>query len=398
MARFLFVVPPFVGHINPTIAVGQQLREGGHQVAWVGLAAPLKRMLPGGFGWFDAETGRSRTDVGRLKARFEAVRGFRGFQLTWEEVFFPLSYLMRSGVERAVADFNPDVLISDQQALAGALVARRLGLSWATSASTPATRLDAVVGLPKVAAWLNTRLEQIQSDFGVEPCLVPEDSPRLVLCFAADVLASPLTRGLKHYRYLGPVWPAASETAPFPWSRLVTGPRVLVSLGTLNAHRGGRLFSALSDALGNLDLQVILAAPPEFGPFPPNFIVQPWLPQRQLLSHVDLLLTHGGANAVGEALAYGRPLILFPITQDQPMIAQRVGDAGCGVRLSFSRATSAQIGLTVQRALSDENLRASTARVAREIEVAGGRAQAAQLLEDLVSYSVPKQNAFHLRQ
>ena len=35
--RVLFVVPPFTGHINPTVAVAHELVGRGHQVAWTGV-------------------------------------------------------------------------------------------------------------------------------------------------------------------------------------------------------------------------------------------------------------------------------------------------------------------------------------------------------------------------
>ena len=41
MSRYLFVVPPLVGHINPTLAVAEQLAGRGHEVAWTGLEMPL---------------------------------------------------------------------------------------------------------------------------------------------------------------------------------------------------------------------------------------------------------------------------------------------------------------------------------------------------------------------
>ena len=36
MSRFLFVVPPLTGHVNPTISVGRELAARGHQAAWCG--------------------------------------------------------------------------------------------------------------------------------------------------------------------------------------------------------------------------------------------------------------------------------------------------------------------------------------------------------------------------
>lgn len=46
MSRFLIVVPPFVGHINPIAGVAAELRDRGHEVAWVGDESVLHRTLP----------------------------------------------------------------------------------------------------------------------------------------------------------------------------------------------------------------------------------------------------------------------------------------------------------------------------------------------------------------
>ena len=48
MARFLFVVPPFLGHINPTLSVGRTLLERGHKVAWAGMTRLKAELLPNG--------------------------------------------------------------------------------------------------------------------------------------------------------------------------------------------------------------------------------------------------------------------------------------------------------------------------------------------------------------
>ncbi|EOD63162.1 glycosyl transferase, partial [Amycolatopsis vancoresmycina DSM 44592] len=36
MARFLFVVPPLTGHVNPAAGVAAELAARGHEVAWAG--------------------------------------------------------------------------------------------------------------------------------------------------------------------------------------------------------------------------------------------------------------------------------------------------------------------------------------------------------------------------
>jgi len=48
MAKFVFVVPPLTGHVNPTLSIGAELLERGHEVAWVSLDKNLTDKLPAG--------------------------------------------------------------------------------------------------------------------------------------------------------------------------------------------------------------------------------------------------------------------------------------------------------------------------------------------------------------
>ena len=47
MSRFLFVVPPLTGHVNPTASVGGELLARGHEVAWVGHPGTLTAVAAG---------------------------------------------------------------------------------------------------------------------------------------------------------------------------------------------------------------------------------------------------------------------------------------------------------------------------------------------------------------
>src|SRR5262245_43234811 len=46
VARFLFVVPPLVGHTNPTVSVARALQARGHEVAWVAHPRAVRPLLP----------------------------------------------------------------------------------------------------------------------------------------------------------------------------------------------------------------------------------------------------------------------------------------------------------------------------------------------------------------
>src|SRR5258708_2705998 len=70
-------------------------------------------------------------------------------------------------IEAAVDRFAPDVLIVDQQAIAGALVARRRGLRWATSATTSSELADPFAIFPMFGAWVEGELRAFQHRVGI---------------------------------------------------------------------------------------------------------------------------------------------------------------------------------------------------------------------------------------
>ncbi|MGY0037992.1 hypothetical protein [Pedobacter sp. NJ-S-72] len=48
MSRFLFVVPPFFGHISPTLSIGSTLIARGHEVKWIGITPLADKHIPEG--------------------------------------------------------------------------------------------------------------------------------------------------------------------------------------------------------------------------------------------------------------------------------------------------------------------------------------------------------------
>ena len=53
-----------------------------------------------------------------------------------------------------------------------------------------------------------------------------------------------------------------------------------------------------------------------------------------MLPHVDLVITHGGHGTVIRALAGGVPVMVVPISRDQPDNAARVVHHGVGIKVS----------------------------------------------------------------
>ncbi|BEL03914.1 glycosyltransferase [Actinoplanes sichuanensis] len=382
MSRYLFVVPPLTGHINPAAAVARELTARGHRVAWAGRAATLA-----GLGAEVYDAGDPALDAA-LRDSHERRLGLRGagaLKFLWEEFIVPLARTSRPGVEAAADAFEPDVIVADQQALAGALVARRRGLTWVTSATTSGEFTDPYAAMPKVDDWIRERMAGLCRDAGVAETTDLRFSDDLVLAFTSAALLGSDREFPGHYAFVGPALTARPDHTGFPWSALDPGRRrVLVSLGTVNGDGGARFFDAVVRAAEPLDVQLIVAAPAGLLPDPPPYVLtRPHLPQLDLLSHVDAVVCHAGHNTVCEALAHGLPLVVAPIRDDQPVIAGQVTAAGAGVRVRFARCGPDELRTALVSVLSEPAYRVAAGRVRESFLAAGGAPAAADHLEKI---------------
>ncbi len=377
MHRFLFVVPPLTGHVNPTVSVARALESRGHEVAWVGHPGKVRPLLPPGARLFALSEQVEPAHADAVQERARTARGAAALKFLWEDFLVPLARSMRPGVDAAVGEFSPDVMCCDQQALAGGLVARRRELPWATLATTSAGVVDPLAGLPQVKAWFDALIGELERE--AELPHAGELSPHLVLAFTTRALVP--GEFPAHYKFVGPSIADRPEATEFPFE-LLRPPTILVSMGTVNAEASGRFYATAIDALRDQPMQVVLVAS-GISNAPENFLVRTYVPQLALLPHLAAVVCHGGHNTTCEALAHGLPLVIAPIKDDQPIVADQVVAAGAGVRVKFGRVQPADLRDAVLRALGDPALRQAACRVRDSFAAAGGAAAAATHLEDL---------------
>lgn len=390
MGRFLFVVPPLAGHVNPTVSVGRELVDRGHAVAWTGHPEVVPDLIGEGATFLPVADGVPPEVLEAVVDRSAGLRGPAALRFLWRDVLMPLARTMAPGVERAIDVFGPDVVIADQQALAGASVAARRDLPWATSATTSAELTDPLAGMGKVGEWVRRQIDDHLREVGLAPdaaaALDPRFSPHLVLAFTTAALLGRIELGPR-VAFVGPSISARPDPTPFPWEWLEEGtPLVLVSLGTLNWQDGERFFGEAVEALAGIDAQGVVVAPPDMvGAVPANVLVRPRVPQLALLARTAAVVTHGGHNTVCESLAHGLPLVVAPIRDDQPIIAEQVVAAGAGVRVRFGRVRADKLRAAIETVMDDLAYRAAAARVQSSFAEAGGARVAADRLEALRS-------------
>ncbi|MGK3202220.1 glycosyltransferase [Amycolatopsis sp. MEPSY49] len=386
MARFLFVVPPLVGHVNPAAGVAAELAARGHEVAWAGHEELLWQLAGP-----DALVFSCGLPAG-APARPAELKGPAALRFLWEDFLVPLADAMAPGVAAALDAFAPHVVVADQQALAGGLLADARGLPWVTSATTSAELVDPLAGMPKVADWVGSLLRELRARIaGGRGSADPRFSPHGVLAFTTRELLGAATLPPR-VRLVGPALGARPSTTDFPWEWLdPLRQTVLVSLGTANTEAGGRFLATAAEAFAGLDARAVLVDPGEvLGPVPLNVLVLPRVPQLALLPRMDAVLCHAGHNTVCEALWHGLPLVVAPIRDDQPIVAAQVVAAGAGVRLRFGRADVGRVAAAVGEVLGEPAYRRAAETVAASFHAAGGSGAAAGYLEQIALESLAR--------
>lgn len=128
-----------------------------------------------------------------------------------------------------------------------------------------------------------------------------------------------------------------SEPATLPtWdARCGARPLVYLTLGT--AFGTPELLTTVIDGLARLDARVVVATgrvrPDQLGAVPDDVTVLAWVPQADLLPHVDVVVHHGGSGTTLGALTVGAPQLVLPQGADQFANADALCAAGAALRL-----------------------------------------------------------------
>lgn len=86
-----------------------------------------------------------------------------------------------------------------------------------------------------------------------------------------------------------------------------------------------------------------------------NVLAVRYAPQREILERASAFISHGGANSVMEALDAGVPLLLNPLSSDQPLQAQFLVEAEAGARIDLASMTDDELRLQIEKALKRES-------------------------------------------
>ena len=426
MARFLFTVWPFAGHVNPTMAIAHALRTRGHVAAFYTGKSVCPLVEGEGFRGFPF----MKDDEERLyclarpfyhfPSFWTQLRRAKEFKAGLREWLLDTIPQQIEDLEPVLAEWQPDVLVCETALWGPILVlheTRRIPMAiFSTVAACLLPGPDAPAwgrGLPRPrnrSARLRSRLERevvrwLSADFraGVNALRRRYGLPPLrisVTEFAGQMplYLVPSTPEFDYERrdlpssvhYVGPcLWDKSSHEPPPAWLAQLPHDRPVVHVTEATVHmQEPLLLRTAARALGDRPMHVVMTtgghrdpADLDLGPLASNIRVERYVPHSDLLPRTAVVVTMGGAGTVLAALKAGVPLVVVPTEWDKPENAQRVVEAGAGLRLEPNRCTPERLRGAVERVLQEPSFRQNAERLAAAFSRYGGAARAAELLE-----------------
>ena len=384
---------PASGHVNPTLPLVAELSRRGARVLYY--------------------TGdQFRDQVERQGAEFRSY----GRHLTYDHSRLPSNYLRVAGVlGRAAEDLlpfsigelrreRPVVVISDAMCPWGRLAARAAGIPGVSSLSalpidpsllrehtSPAQFARAVSAGAVGYLRFRRAARRLRRTYHVEvgglfDLFVFRD--RLTIAYTSRAFHPDAERFDESVRFVGPLLRETEDPDPALMRSLADAPLVYASMGTV-APPSARFLRACIEAFADRGETLLLSVgvkidPASLGPTPRNCIVRETVPQLAVLHRARLFITHGGMNSVSEGLALGVPLLLYPQSPEQVIIAARVAELGAGRTIDARDATPAGIRVAADAVISGPYGEAARS-VGRDLRSAGGAPAAADAIEELIA-------------
>jgi MGT family glycosyltransferase len=422
MAHFGMFSFSGAGHLNPMTTLGRHLKRRGHRVTYFQVVDEEATILRSGLEFHPiGEVDFPQGTLRRLGEQTSRLSGWEGVQSIVRRSQDVASMVLRDG-PGAVRSAQIDALLVDQLEFAAGSVAESLGIPFLNIAVLPPINRDEFAP-PVTRPWIPSdtpawraqlRAYREMVDRLHAPLIGTVNEGRRKLGLAGDatvrddlfstraqitqlpeVLDFPRVNRPAQLFYAGPFHDDERVEVEFPWERLDGRPLLYASMGTV-LHSFEHAYRVIAEAAVGLDVQVVISLgggydPAQFTDLPGDPIVVAYAPQMALLKRASVAVTHGGINTVLEVAAHGIPMVVIPVTFDQPGNAARIGWRGTGVVVPFEELSTARLHAAL-RELEAPAYREAASWLRDEIRECDGLGRAVARIEAAIAGAAQRQS------
>lgn len=295
--------------------------------------------------------------------------------------------------------FSPDLVICDQLAIAGRLVAAKmhLPLVMVFTSFAPCQAFSICRFWPEYAdthparAQARRIAEQFSRRFGVRNLDVYS-----IFEGTGDFNISTLSRAFQPAgdTFGDDFFFAGAQIAPRSnsgtWTPPTDGkPLLYTSLGSL-FNNWPEFYQMLFPIVREMDIHVLCSigqalTPADLGDIPDNVALMPFVPQLDVLAHADAFITHAGTGSAMEALYFGVPCVCLPQMDEQVFTSRQMVRLGvASACMTRPETTESALRDAINRVLSEPHFRQNAQQHARLMRETGGCAGAAKAVLDFM--------------
>lgn len=415
MTHFGIVCPSVPGHLNPMMALGQELQQRGHRVTSINFldaeaAAQAAKIEFQAIAQNEYPLGRTA----ELQKIDGELSGLDALKFTFK-IFKELGLLRLQYIPAVIQSAGIDALLVDQTCFEGGAIADHLKIPFITICN--ALMANAEPNIPPLvtswryqsvwwARWRNQIGHKLFNLF-ISPSFKTIQTYRkqwnlplysqisdmwstlAQISQQPDVFDFPRQQLPKCFHYTAPfVNPNARKPVNFPWEKLDNRPLIYASMGTLK-NQLVEVFGAIAFACADLDAQLVISlggtlTKDALGELPGSPLVVSFAPQLELLQKASLCITHAGLNTALESLNAGVPIVAIPIGDDQPGIAARLKYVGAGEFIELDNLNPNQLKTLVLHVLTNDFYSQNARRLQQALAKINGVKLASDIIEEAI--------------
>jgi zeaxanthin glucosyltransferase len=402
---------PGTGHLNPMCALGRRLQQRGHRITIFQIADLEAAVQAAALNF--VQIGPIEFPLGTLRQldqKLSHLSGLEAVRYTGERIV-ATSRMVLDNAPDSIREAKIDALVIDQAEVAGGTIADHLQLPFVSVALAVPIHLE--VNVPFFAfnwRYGSGLLHKARNQLGNLFIEHLASKSRAVLNAYRERWHLPRIRHTSDlysrraqisqmpgefdfpdrqlpdcFHYTGPFIDSHTrKPVDFPWDCLAADrPIIYATMGTLQ-NGVTRVFQVIAEACAGLDAQLVLSLGAGFDnvtALAGKPIVVRYAPQLELLQRSALTICHGGLNTVLESLSAGIPMVVIPVTNDQPGVGARVEWTGTGKSIPVQQLTAQKLRDDICCVLEDPNYHARAHYFQTYIANGNGLDKAADIVE-----------------
>jgi UDP:flavonoid glycosyltransferase YjiC (YdhE family) len=372
--KILFASSPGVGHVQPAIGLALAARRRGHEIAWATACDARSLLDAQSIDVFDAGAPLLECQQ-EYRARWPERSMLKGRDIAAHT--FPRQFgnviasRMLPGLEHAISQWKPDLIINETGAVATPLAARKFSVRHITHA----------FGLPMPASTLHSTANEIAPLWQAAGWDVPEFAglydhgaieisvPSLQTACPNPVLAKKALLQQPSSVTAGPNDRLPDSLREFLNSR--AGQSIIyVTFGTI--FNKNTSFATALNAAAKIDALFVATTGASVSTISNealarNVWIGDYVPQSLLLPLCSVVVSHAGSGTLTGAMSHGLPQLCLPQGADQFRNADAFAICGAGISLEGEDVNESSIANAMQRLLHDSSFRRSAEKLQREI-------------------------------